>query len=80
MQGTGNFPSIYILRKYLKLVALSVDELGIWDEPIETVFARDLQFPLHLLPTKFPPLSQLQLYVQQQEPDAGPMEQRMPVQ
>lgn len=63
MHAKGVFPSIYVLRRYLKLVALKCEELGIWDEKLELVLKRDLPFSLHLLPFKFPEISELQLWI-----------------
>ena len=63
MHSKGTFPSLYVLRRYLKLVALRCEELGIWDDKLESALARDLPFSLKLLPTKFPSLPDLRLWI-----------------
>lgn len=60
----GSFPSIYVLRRYLKVVAKKCEELGVLDEPLSNVANNEAYpFALELLPHSFPPLAQLALWV-----------------
>lgn len=69
MQSNGRFPSIYVLRRYLKLAAARLDQLDMWNEEFSDALRRDLPFALGLIPTKFPPLSDLRLWVAVKEPE-----------
>ncbi len=63
MQAKGRFPSVFVLRRYLKIVAEACAALNLMDEPLETAVRRDLPFALELLPMEFPPLMTLTLWV-----------------
>ncbi len=63
MFSKGMFPSILLLRRYLKIVARYCDENGFLDEGLETVFGQTLPFDLAILPYEYPPLKDLILWV-----------------
>lgn len=56
------FPSIYALRRYIKVVAMHCADLEIMDDPLETLSDEALPFSVELLPHKFPPLETLTLW------------------
>lgn len=63
MAGNGKFPSIFVLRRYLKIVLSRCEKLGILDEPLDRVAHYNLPFSLGELPTTvFPPLDQIVLW------------------
>ena len=57
----GFFPSILLLRRYIKIVASYCDQSEYLETDLERVTELDTPFDLRLLPTKFPPLSDLRL-------------------
>jgi len=63
----GFFPSILLLRRYIKIVARYCDQDGCMDTPLDQLTAADTPFDVRLLPTKFPPLSELMLWVPLEE-------------
>lgn len=64
MLDRGMFPSIYVLRRYLKIVSERCEALGLLDERLTDVVNSNLcPFPLELLPLSFPPLEQLSLWI-----------------
>lgn len=60
----GFFPSILLLRRYLKIVARYCDQHGHMDIDLRLAEEQDTPFDLRLLPTRFPPLPKLKLWVQ----------------
>jgi 5-methylcytosine-specific restriction endonuclease McrA len=72
MSSQDVFPSIYVLRRYLKIVALRCESLGIFDHPLGEIKSKELPFDLELLPHSFPPLADLVLWVRAKgaKPDA----------
>lgn len=63
MKKKGMFPSVLLLRRYLKLVTRYCDENALMELPLADVLQRDLPFDLSLLPYEFPPLEELKLWV-----------------
>lgn len=59
----GVFPSVLLLRRYLKIVARFCEQHSLVDTPLDDVVVADMPFDLRLLPTKFPPLRDLRLWV-----------------
>ena len=57
----NQFPSIMVLRRYLKLVHQQCQELGIMDKPLGELNDTMLPFSLSELPTKFPKCSEISL-------------------
>jgi hypothetical protein len=67
------FPSILLLRRYVKLVARFCVEHEILETPLAVATQQDLPFKLELLPYGFPALSTLTLWVpvMQQRPGSS---------
>ena len=64
MLDRGKFPSIYVLRRYLKIVSARCDALGVLDERlVDALSGESHSFALELLPLSFPPLEHLSLWV-----------------
>lgn len=59
----GFFPSVLLLRRYLKIAARFCDENGHMDVALDRITERDMPFDVALLPTRFPPLAELRLWV-----------------
>lgn len=59
----GIFPSILLLRRYMKIVARFCEEKGHMDINLENFPETNAPFDVRLLPTKFPPLPELTLWV-----------------
>ena len=57
----GQFPSIMVLRRYLKLVHQQCQELGIMDKQLDEVDNSALPFSLSEIPTNFPKCSEMSL-------------------
>ncbi len=57
----GQFPSIMVLRRYLKLVLQQCQELDMMDKAWEEVDDSALPFRLSVIPTKFPKCSDIVL-------------------
>lgn len=55
----GQFPSIMMLRRFLKLVLLQCQELGIMEKPWKEVDDSELPFKLSIIPTDYPKCSEL---------------------
>lgn len=55
----GQFPSIMMLRRFLKLVLLQCQELGIMEKPWKEVDDSELPFKLSTIPTDYPKCSEL---------------------
>jgi hypothetical protein len=67
-QGTGTFPPLLLLRRYLKIVCQHCEACGIMDLNLAEERALQLPFDLRSLPTSFPPLEQLRLVATEQAP------------
>ncbi len=65
----GFFPSILLLRRYIKIVARFCEEEGHMDTSLENSLQMNAPFDVCLLPTKFPPLSELKLWVKAKDED-----------
>ena len=63
MKVRQSFPSIWLLRRYLKLVARHCDQCSLLSTPVLDASKLDLPFDLSLLPHSFPPLGTLKLWV-----------------
>ncbi len=59
----GFFPSILLLRRYTKIVARFCEENGYMNLELSKVLEADIPFDVRLLPTKYPPLKELTLWV-----------------
>ena len=59
----GSFPPILLLRRYMKLVARYCEQNGLMDADLCGVGEKEIPFDLRKLPTAFPPLSELKLWV-----------------
>ena len=59
----GFFPPILLLRRYIKIVARYCDARGYMDTELERFSELDAPFDVRLLPTTFPPLAELTLWV-----------------
>ncbi|MDF7826249.1 HNH endonuclease [Pontiellaceae bacterium B12227] len=58
-----DFPSILLLRRYIKLVARYCESKNLLDEKLEEVLKTNLPFSLERLPYTFPPLQDLKLWI-----------------
>ena len=63
MTKKETFPSVMILRRYLKLVARYCDKHDLLEVAMPEAIRMDLPFDLSLLPHTFPPVSELVLWV-----------------
>jgi hypothetical protein len=63
----GFFPSILLLRRYIKIVARFCEENGHMDIDLGQSAEIDTPFDVSLLPTKFPPLAKLKLWAYPEE-------------
>lgn len=59
----GFFPSILLLRRYLKIVSRFCEENGYMDMNLAQSTEAGMPFDVNLLPTKFPPLAELKLWI-----------------
>lgn len=57
----GQFPSVMVLRRYLKLALQQCRDLGIMDEPWLEVDDTSLPFKLSEIPTNYPMCSEMSL-------------------
>jgi 5-methylcytosine-specific restriction endonuclease McrA len=84
MRSKGQFPSLLLLRRYVKMVARYCDRAGLMDEPLVAACSRNLPVRLDLLPSKMPPLPALILWVSPRDPlhgnrsSDGSVETRLP--
>lgn len=67
MRSKEDFPSILLLRRYLKIVARFCERQNYMDTQLSAVHALGMPFDLLLLPTEFPPLAELRLWVHPDE-------------
>jgi hypothetical protein len=58
------FPSILLIRRYIKIVAKYCDINGYMDFKLQQAAAVKMPFDVRMLPTKFPPLEKLTLWVE----------------
>ena len=64
MERKGKFPPLLLLRRYIKIVARYCEREGIMDLPLDRLDdGVDVPFDVRLLPTKFPPLEDLELWI-----------------
>jgi hypothetical protein len=63
LASSGRFPSILLLRRYLKNAAAHLEAERMLDTAIEDIDISALPFALNLLPVDFPPLETLKLRV-----------------
>ena len=63
MSAKGRFPSVLLLRRYVKIVARYCERQGCMDVPLTEAPTLVLPFDLLLLPIRFPPLDGLQRWV-----------------
>jgi len=63
MEAKGRFPSVLLLRRYIKIVARYCERRACMDAPLSDVAALALPFNVLLLPTRFPPLGELQRWI-----------------
>jgi hypothetical protein len=72
MQSLASFPSILLLRRYIKIVSRYCEQYGCMDGELSVLDNLDLPFDLRLLPVDLPPLRDLRLWVYpDDEHDAG---------
>lgn len=64
----GFFPSVLLLRRYLKIVARFCERQDMMNTELAEAVGTEMPFDLSLLPTKFPPLKDLKLWMY---PDEG---------
>lgn len=57
------FPSLMLLRRYLKLVADYCEKADVMDQSLVEIEALQMPFALAALPHNFPPLSELRFWV-----------------
>lgn len=72
----GDFPSIFILRRYLKLIFAICEERNILDIPFESIDISSLPFSASSFPLKFPRLRDLVLWVSDEGGGCGSIEPR----
>ena len=64
MERKGQFPPLLLLRRYIKIVARYCESRGLMDTPLDRLDDEaDMPFDLRRLPTKFPPLDELELWI-----------------
>lgn len=63
MNDRGEFPSVLLLRRYVKIVARHCDVAACLDVELAKAAELHLPFDVELLPTEFPPLSELRRWV-----------------
>lgn len=63
LDSKGRFPSILLLRRYMKIVAKYCEEQDLLEIPLKDALNYTLPFKLQLLPYIFPDLDKLDLWV-----------------
>ena len=63
VQAKGSFPSILLLRRYVKIVSRHCSRVGCMDVLLEDSGDIDLPFDIKRIPAVFPPLGELRLWV-----------------
>lgn len=63
----GFFPSLLLLRRYLKIVARYCEQEGRMDTALSEDVGKEMPFDIRMLPTKFPALPELKLWVYPEE-------------
>ena len=69
LASKGVFPPILLLRRYIKIVARYCEQQDYMSVPLSEAKKLDMPFDVCLLPTKFPPLTDLALWVSPQALD-----------
>lgn len=64
MRSRNAFPSILLLRRYLKIAHLLCESMDLIDESMDSHRLSSLPFEIGSLPHEFPPLSTLVLWIQ----------------
>lgn len=59
----GAFPPLLLLRRYIKIVARFCEQHGMLDTPLDKANEIAAPFDVNLLPTRFPPLRELRLWI-----------------
>ena len=73
MQAKGRFPPILLLRRYIKIVAQYCEDHGRLDTALDRLDDEPaMPFDVRNLPTKFPPLDELVLWVYPSGTDSNP--------
>jgi len=67
MNKKEKFPPILLLRRYLKIIAKYCEDREIMDMSLEEVKELNLPFCIKNLPTEFPPLTELKLWIYPEE-------------
>lgn len=67
----GRFPSVFVMRRYLKLLWQYAEEKDLLDRPISAIECRSLPCDLDIFPVHFPEVSQIKLTIPIQSED-GP--------
>jgi len=67
MIDKNSFPSILLLRRYLKIVMRYCESNEILDLELAEALKQDLPFDLSILPQNYPPLKELKLWVYPEE-------------
>lgn len=70
LSSSGRFPTVLLLRRYLKNAAAYLDERELLDVAMAEIEHLQLPFALDLLPFDFPPLESLKLRMAPLEPPA----------
>lgn len=77
MESKEQFPPLLLLRRYIKIVAQYCEKHGYMDTPLDRLDDEpDMPFDVRRLPTKYPPLDELVLWVYPAGTDANPTEPR----
>ena len=63
MQAKEKFPSIFLLRRYLKIVARFCEENGLMELAVQDEKLKGLPFDLMLVPQSYPPLTELKHWI-----------------
>ena len=72
MTANSRFPPLLLLRRYIKLVARHCEEHGCLDRRLNQLDEEPVMpFDVRMLPTRFPPLDELTLWVYPSETDGG---------
>ena len=65
----GRFPSILLLRRYIKIISRYCEANGLLETPIESIHSVEMPFNISLLPIKYPPISEMCLCINQNDND-----------
>ncbi len=75
VSSKGFFPSVLLLRRYLKIVARFCELNGHMDMKLSQSTEANMPFDVRLLPTKFPPLAELKLWIYPEKEEDNPNQQ-----